>query len=120
MRISLELNFVNHILPSGGASGIAYMNWRMNQLGVTIARATMAQAVRYVAGFMAAIVMLLFGLLAVTIDGSVNRWIILMSAAVIIAMMAGGMLEIIRENGGSNYIIDKITAHVSNKQGAKR
>ena len=89
MRISLELNFVNHILPSGGASGIAYMNWRMNQLGVTIARATMAQAVRYVAGFMAAIVMLLFGLLAVTIDGSVNRWIILMSAAVIIAMMAG-------------------------------
>jgi len=89
MRISLELNFVNHILPSGGASGIAFMNWRMNKLGVNVARATMAQAVRYVAGFMAAIVMLLFALLAVTIDGSVNRWIILMSAAVIIAMMSG-------------------------------
>lgn len=38
---------------------------------------------------------------------------------VIIAMMAGGMLEIIRENGGINYIIDKITAHVSNKRGAE-
>ena len=37
----------------------------------------------------------------------------------IIGMMAGGMLEIIRENGGINYIIDKITAHVSNKRGAE-
>ena len=42
-----------------------------------------------------------------------------MGELVIIAMMAGGMLEIIRENGGINYIIDKITAHVSNKRGAE-
>lgn len=45
--------------------------------------------------------------------------IIGMGELVIIAMMAGGMLEIIRENGGINYIIDKITAHVSNKRGAE-
>ena len=45
--------------------------------------------------------------------------IIGMGDLVIIAMMAGGMLEIIRENGGINYIIDKITAHVSNKRGAE-
>lgn len=89
MRVSLELNFVNHVLPSGGASGIAYVNWRMGGLGVTMARATMAQAVRYVAGFMAGIAMLLVGLLAVTIDGTVNRWIILMSAAVILFMVVG-------------------------------
>lgn len=25
MRLSLELNFVNHVLPSGGLSGISYM-----------------------------------------------------------------------------------------------
>ena len=45
--------------------------------------------------------------------------IIGMGELVIIAMMAGGMLEIIRENGGINYIIDKITAHVTNKRGAE-
>ena len=45
--------------------------------------------------------------------------IIGMGELVIIAMMAGGMLEIIRENGGINYIIDKITAHVRNKRGAE-
>lgn len=89
MRVSLELNFVNHVLPSGGASGVAYLNWRMSKLGVPIARATMAQAVRYVAGFMAATVMLGVALIVVTMDGTVNRLIILMSALLVILMMAG-------------------------------
>lgn len=38
---------------------------------------------------------------------------------IIIAMMAGGMLEIIRENGGIDFIINKITAHVNSKRGAE-
>ena len=50
---------------------------------------------------------------------AMGNGIIGMCELVIIAMMAGGMLEIIRENGGINYIIDKITAHVSNKRGAE-
>ncbi len=50
---------------------------------------------------------------------AIGNGIIGMGELVIIAMMAGGMLEIIRENGGINYIIDKITAHVSNKRGAE-
>lgn len=45
--------------------------------------------------------------------------VISMGELVIIAMMAGGMLETIRENGGINFIIDKITAHVKNKRGAE-
>lgn len=89
MRISLELNFVNHVLPSGGASGVAYFNWRLGKLGINGARSTMAQAVRYIAGFVAATIMLCGGLLVVTIDGTVNRWLILMSAALIISMVVG-------------------------------
>lgn len=50
---------------------------------------------------------------------AMGNGIIGLGELVIIAMMAGGMLEIIRENGGINYIIDKITAHVSNKRGAE-
>lgn len=45
--------------------------------------------------------------------------IIGMGELVIIAMMAGGMLEIIRSNGGINFIIEKLTAHVNNKRGAE-
>lgn len=42
-----------------------------------------------------------------------------MGELIIIAMMAGGMLEIIRENGGIDFIISKITAHVNSKRGAE-
>ncbi len=50
---------------------------------------------------------------------AMGNGIIGMGELVIIAMMAGGMLEIIRENGGINFIIDKITAHVKGKRGAE-
>ena len=42
-----------------------------------------------------------------------------MGELIIIAMMAGGMLEIIRENGGIDFIIGKITAHINTKRGAE-
>ena len=42
-----------------------------------------------------------------------------MGELIIITMMAGGLLEIIRLNGGIDYIIGKLTAHVRNKRGAE-
>jgi uncharacterized protein (TIRG00374 family) len=87
MRISLELNFVNHILPSGGVSGISYMNWRLGKFGVKPGKATMAQAVRYIVGFASMITMLIVSVLLVTIDGTVNRWIILMSSSLVTVMI---------------------------------
>ncbi len=42
-----------------------------------------------------------------------------MGELIIIAMMAGGILEIIRENGGIDFIIAKITAHINTKRGAE-
>lgn len=50
---------------------------------------------------------------------AMGNGIIGMGELIIIAMMAGGMLEIIRENGGIDFIINKITAHVNNKRGAE-
>jgi len=82
-RISLELNFVNHILPSGGVSGVSYVNWRLGRYGVSSGRATMAQAVRYAAGFAAFVALLLVAVIAVTIDGQINRWIILISSSLV-------------------------------------
>lgn len=50
---------------------------------------------------------------------AMGNGVIGMGELIIIAMMAGGMLETIRENGGINYIINKITAHVNSKRGAE-
>ena len=45
-RLTLELNFVNHILPSGGVSGISYFSLRARELGISTAQSTIAQITR--------------------------------------------------------------------------
>ncbi|QWQ32536.1 hypothetical protein KOY48_01625 [Candidatus Minimicrobia naudis] len=75
-RIALELNLVNHIFPSGGVRGISYTTWRMHKLGVSSARSTFAQVIRYVTGFLALLVLLVIAVLALAIDGKVNRYIV--------------------------------------------
>ncbi len=94
MRISMELNFVNHVLPSGGVSGVSYMNWRLGKLGVRSSKATTAQAVRYVTGFAAMIALLAVAVFMVTVDGTVNRWIILMSSTLVSVMVVATLLLI--------------------------
>lgn len=86
-RMALEMNFVNHILPSAGVSGISYMTWRLGKYGVSSGRATMAQAVRLVMGFVAFIALLAVAVILVTIDGNINRWIILMSTVLVTGLV---------------------------------
>ncbi len=94
VRMALEMNFVNHVLPSAGVSGISYMTWRLGKHDVSPGRATMAQIVRYALGFAAFIVLLAISVLVVTIDGNINRWIILMSS-VLVTGMVGTILVLI-------------------------
>lgn len=66
----------------------------------------------------------LIGIMGGTYDlygwfGSMGKGITGMGELIIITMMAGGLLEIIRENGGIDYIITKLTAHVHSKRGAE-
>ena len=92
--IALEGNFVNHVLPSGGVSGVSYLTWRLGHLGVSPGRATMSQVVRHAVGFMATAVLLMISVIAVTIDGDVNRWVILMSSLIISMMTLAILLTI--------------------------
>ena len=88
IRLSLEMNFVNHVLPSGGVSGLSYMGWRLTKLGVPPGRAAMAQIVRYFAQFASFIILLVVAVVAVTIDGTLNRWIILTSCLLMFTMVS--------------------------------
>ncbi|MDR4533769.1 lysylphosphatidylglycerol synthase transmembrane domain-containing protein [Glutamicibacter sp. PS] len=58
MRMSLEFNFANHMLPSGGAAGIAYTNWKLSTLGVPASRTTLAQLTRFALTFVSFVLML--------------------------------------------------------------
>ena len=51
--------------------------------------------------------------------GSMGEGILSMGELIIVTMMAGGMLELIRQQGGIDFIIRQLTKHVSNKRGAE-
>ena len=51
--------------------------------------------------------------------GAMGEGITGMGELIIITMMAGGLLEIIKHNGGIDFIIDRLTRHVSTKRGAE-
>lgn len=126
-RMALELNFVNHTLPSGGVSGISYMTWRLGKLGVTPGKAASAQVVRYVAGFIASVILIAISVLVVTLDGNVNRWIILVSSVIVTFMLLStiGMIYLVSSRarmrmfaGWSSNVINKTTRKLT--RGKKR
>ena len=42
-----------------------------------------------------------------------------MGELIIVTLMAGGMLELIRFNGGVDYVLHRLTQHVKGKRGAE-
>ena len=50
---------------------------------------------------------------------AMGEGIIGMGELIIITMMAGGLLEIVKHNGGIDFIIQRLTRHVSTKRGAE-
>lgn len=51
--------------------------------------------------------------------GAMGDGILNMGELIIITMMAGGMLELIKANGGIDYVITTMTRHVKDKRGAE-
>jgi putative heme transporter len=93
-RMALELNFVNHVLPSGGAAGFSYLSWVLTDHGVRPGRATMAQIVRFVLTFIAFVVMLLISVLVVAIDAGISRLVLLVSLSMVAGAIGGSALLI--------------------------
>ena len=50
---------------------------------------------------------------------SMGDGIMSMGELIIITMLAGGLFEIVRKNGGIDYLISKTTSHIQSKRGAE-
>src|SRR6267378_2161456 len=48
LKVALELNFVNHVFPSGGVSGISYFGLRMKSGEITGSKATLVQMMKLI------------------------------------------------------------------------
>lgn len=103
-RIALELNFVNHILPSGGAAGFSYLGWVLHRYGVSAGRATMAQIVRFVLTFTAFVSLVLLSAIVLTYDHKINQTITVVSASLVIATIVGITLLINTVNNHKRLI----------------
>lgn len=87
-RIALELNFVNHILPSGGAAGFSYLGWVLGKHGVKPGRSTMAQLIRFTLTFIAFSLILIVAVIFLASDGRINRLIIGLASLIVFVCIA--------------------------------
>ena len=78
---SIELNFVNHIFPSGGVSGFSYLNMRLKHDDISPARSTLAQITRFVCAFATFIVWLIIALVFLAAANKANGFMILITTA---------------------------------------
>lgn len=90
-RLALELNFVNHILPSGGAAGFSYLAWILKKHHVSIARSTMAQIIRFVLTFLSFIMLLIVAMIILAFRHEIN-WTISGIGALLAVVAVGGTL----------------------------
>jgi len=93
-KMALELNFVNHIFPTAGVSGVSYMTYRLGKLGVSHGRATLSQFVRLTSVFASFAALMLVAVLWVTIDGSLTRFTILVASGLLTVILAAIVLTI--------------------------
>ncbi|MGH7141898.1 MAG: lysylphosphatidylglycerol synthase transmembrane domain-containing protein [Candidatus Saccharimonadales bacterium] len=80
-KLSLELNFVNHVFPSGGVSGISYFGFRMRNFGVRGTRSTLIQTMKLMLLFLSFEPVLLAGMLILAVRGHANDFVIFMGSA---------------------------------------
>jgi hypothetical protein len=74
--ISLELNFVNNVFPSGGLSGASYFAARVRSEKLSVGKATFTYVMKLAMIFFAFQILVVFGLLALAFNGSVNNFVI--------------------------------------------
>lgn len=93
-KIALELNFVNHVFPSGGVSGFSYLSIRMKQLGVSTSKSTLAQILRFALTFISFIAILLLGMVVLALGKNTSPLIVLISSTIIFSTIAGASVGI--------------------------
>lgn len=125
MRVSLELNFVNHAVPAGGLGGLGYISWRLKPFGATPGQSSFMYALRYVITICANQLQTIVAIIALLIVGGVPNsgfWIIgltailsvgIIGAIAALIVIASGKQRIdwFAKNGTKfiNFVVRKVT-----------
>lgn len=89
-KMSLELNFVNHVFPSGGVTGISYFGVRLRESGnISGGKATLIQVMKLVLTFLSFEVLIVVGLISLAVMGRANNLTILVAASLSTLLLVG-------------------------------
>jgi len=89
-RVSLELNFVNHVFPSGGVSGISYFTLRTRKGNeISSGKATLVHIMKIALYFLSFELVLVFGLFCLAIMGRASNLVILVASSMSTLLLVG-------------------------------
>lgn len=93
-RLTLELNFVNQILPSGGVSGISYFGLRAKAFGISAPVATLTQFIKMMFLYLSFLPLLILGLFFLAVKGHANNLVIMVATLIITLVIVSTLLVI--------------------------
>ena len=89
-KMALELNFVNHVFPSGGVTGISYFGVRLRDGDkITGGKATFIQVMKLALTLITFEALIVFGLLALVVVGRANNMTILVAGSLSTLLLVG-------------------------------
>lgn len=93
-RLNLELNFVNHLLPSGGISGISYFSVRARSEGISAATSTLAQVTKLFLLYASFQPLLIVGVFLLALRGHTNNLILVIATSLITMLIIGTFIVV--------------------------
>lgn len=92
-RAALELNFVNHVFPSGGVSGISYFGLRLRDgQKISASKATLVQVMKLVLVVISFEALIVAGVFFLAIAGKSNNLILMLAASLSTILVVGTLV----------------------------
>jgi uncharacterized protein (TIRG00374 family) len=89
-KTSLELNFVNHVFPSGGVTGLSYFTLRLREgEELSAGKVTFIHVMKIGLYLLAFEALLVFGVLALAVKGHANNFVMLVAGSLATLLIVG-------------------------------
>lgn len=111
-KTSVELNFVNHVFPSGGAAGISYFGLRLRSGNdITGGKATLIQVMKLALTFLSFEVLIIFAIICLAALGRANNLTILVASSLSTLLLVGtvGFVYVVGSKARINAFFTGVT-----------
>jgi len=92
--VALEMNFVNNVFPSGGVSGFSYLSRRLKRYGISTAKSSLAQILRFSLTFVSFLLLLFIGMVVLAFGHQTSPLTILISSTIASLTLFGVLISV--------------------------